>query len=133
MTNIKQMALVGVAGFALMTAPAFAGVLGGSASGGAGVGAGNVGIHSGADVGMSKDGVSASGSSDTDINGSNPDVSGTAKATGSAASDAADKAESKAKATGDAAGNMAKDAGASASGKLGADADVNAEGDASTY
>tara|TARA_R110002124_G_scaffold277363_2_gene448744 strand:+ start:759 stop:1100 length:342 start_codon:yes stop_codon:yes gene_type:complete len=110
MTRFKQIALAGVASVALLAAPAYAGVIGGSA-----------GISGGAD------GATA-GAGDA-VSTTTPHVIGTPNALDAQATGAADMATKDAvKAT-----NSAKDGGASASGQLGADVDADAEAGASVH
>lgn len=104
MTKFKQIALAGVASVALLAAPAYAGVIGGSA-----------GITGGADA-------ATPGAGDA-VSTTTPHVLGTPNALEAQATGGADlAADGAAKVT-----NSAKDGGASASGELGADVDADAE------
>ncbi|MDR3498617.1 MAG: hypothetical protein P4L72_05245 [Parvibaculum sp.] len=126
MNTLKRMFFVGAAGFALLSAPAYAGLLGGSVGGGGDVGIGaNVGIHTGGTGKVSTPGGSANASADTSADATTPDVAGTVKNTGAAAKDAGQRIANKAKTTGEGVANQAKDAGSSASGS--ADVGIDAK------
>lgn len=108
MTKFKQIALAGVASVALLAAPAYAGVIGGSA-----------GITGGADA-------ATPGAGDA-VSTTTPHVLGTPNALDAQATGGADLAKEKV----DGLTNSAKDGGASASGKLGTGADVDVDAEAS--